>query len=801
MSDMSGTTWVGRSLPRREDDRLTTGAATFVDDIKLPRMLHAAILRSPHAHARILALDAEPARRMPGVLAVLTGEDARRVSRPLPSLIPLPVSVPAYCLAVGKVRYVGEPMAMVAAVDRATAEDAVERIRVEYEPLPPVIDAVAAIESKDPLVFEELGSNVLWHDTFTYGDVDARFAAARHVLRERFAIHRYVSTPLETYGVVARWESDGVTLWCPEQRPALVIRVVATVLGLPQSRVRLIAPDIGGSFGNKRKTPYLAAVALLAQMTGRPVKYVEDRRESLMALLHAANGVMDLSLALTADGRITALDVRDVVDEGANLLYSSLHTITKLTNTHGCYGVPAVRFEGFSVVTNKCPTGPNRGVGKPFMCFALERAVDLAARTLDLDPAEIRRRNFIPATAMPYDSPIGNQHDSGDYPATLEKALAMVGYDELRARQERLRLEGRWLGIGIASSVEPNSSNEAQHTLISGKPGPSGAGEAAMVRIELDGSVRVATGNIPAGQGHRTVISQIVADELGVTPDDVNVNSWFDSALNPWLYASGAFANKFAGTDTGAIVGAARRLRFRVLEIAAALTGVTSDRLELRDRGVWEHGADVPCLSLVDVAQIAYRDLLRLPVGLEPGLEARCYFVDRHANLVGPDRRVKVQLNYSNSAHIVVVEVDVATGAVKILRYVIVHDCGRELNPMIVEGLAHGATAHGIGGALLEEFVYDDQGQLLTASFMDYPKPTALDVPEFEIAAMESPSPVTPLGAKGVGEGGSIPSPAAIANAVADALAPLGVRITSLPLTPARVWEAIQSRAGQTRGA
>ena len=787
-----GAPWVGRPLPRREDDRLTTGAGTYVDDIKLPRMLHAAILRSPHAHARIVAVDVEPARRMSGVAAVLTGEDARALSRPLPSIIPLPVSVPVYCLAAGKVRFVGEPVAMVAAVDRATAEDAVERIRVEYEPLPPVMDAVAAIDTTDPLVYEELGSNVLWHDTFTYGDVDARFAAADHVLRERFTMHRYASTPLETYGVVTRWDSDGVTFWCPEQRVALVIRAIANVLGLPQSRIRMIGPDIGGSFGNKRKSPYLAATALLSRITGRPVKYVEDRRESLLALLHAANGVMDLSLALGADGRITAIDVRDVVDEGANLLYSSLHTITKLATTHGCYAVPAVRFEGFSVVTNKCPTGPNRGVGKPFMCFALERAVDMAARKLDLDPAEIRRRNFIPATAMPYDSPIGNQHDSGDYPATLEKALAMVGYDEVRARQERLRGEGRYLGIGIASSVEPNTSNEAQHSLVSGKPGPSGAGEAAMVRIELDGSVRVATGNVPAGQSHRTVISQIVADELGVTPDDVNVNAWFDSALNPWLYTSGAYANKFAGTDTGAIVGAARRLRDRVLEIASAMTGIAPDRLELRERGVWERGAETPRVSLVDIAQIAYRDLLRLPVGIEPGLEARYYFVDRHANLVGPDRRVKVQLNYANSAHVVVVEVDVATGHVKIVRYVIVHDCGVELNPMVVEGLAHGATTHGIGGALLEEFVYDDDGQLLTASFMDYPKPTALDVPHFEIAALESPSPVTPLGAKGVAEGGAIPAPAAIANAVEDALRPLGVRITSLPLTPARVWAAIQ---------
>ncbi len=788
-----GSRWVGRPLPRREDDRFTTGGGTFVDDLKFPRMLHAAFARSPHAHARIVRVDADAARRLPGVHAVLTGADAERLSRPLRPLIPVPLSVQAYCLATDKVRFVGDPVAAVAAVDRATAEDAAELIEVEYEPLPAVVDPFAAIEGKAGFVFDELKSNVVWHDSFTYGDAAGAFARAAHTVSERLSVHRYVSTPLETMGVIARWDNDGLTLWCNDQRPGFATQAIAAALQLPQSRIRLIAPDIGGGFGNKRKATYLAIASLLARLTGRPVKYVEDRRESLMGLVHAANQVMDISLALDPDGHILGMSVRDVVDEGANILNPTIHSVLKLTNMLNCYAVKALYFEGFAVLTNKCPSGPNRGIGKPFMCFAVERAVDLAARRLGLDPAEIRRRNFIPASAMPYESPIGNTHDSGDHHATLDKALTMAGYETLRREQEEARRQGRYVGIGMAAAVEPNTLNLSAYSLMTGKTDTSGVGEAALVRVEADGSVRVALGNVPSGQGYQTVVAQIVADELGVTPDDVNTATWFDSTLNPWLYCSGSFANKFSGTDVGAIIGAARLVREKILRVAGGMCEVEPDKLVLREGGVWQIGGDAPLLSLAAVANTTYRDLLRLPPGETPGLEARYYYVEPQANLISDDRRLRFQLTYSNSAHVVVTEVNPDTGAVKILRYVIVHDCGRELNPLLVEGMVHGATAHGIGGTLLEELVYDEHGQFLTGSLMDYLKPTALDVPKFEVGAIETPSPFTALGAKGVGEGGSIPSLAAITNSVEDALRPFGITLTSLPLTPARVWEAIEA--------
>lgn len=793
------TTVFGSGIRRREDPRLITGAATYTDDLTLPGMVHAAMLRSPHAHARIDVLDVAAAAGHPGVAAVLTGEDLARTMSPLRPLIPIPSPPATYPLAVGRVRYVGEPVVAVAAVDRATAEDAVDRIRVEYDPRPAVVDPERALEPGAPVLFDEMGTNVLWHDTLTYGDVDGAFTRAAHVVRERFQIHRYASTPLETFGVVARVEpgTGQVTLWSNDGRPGLASGVVASALGVPQSRLRLIAPDIGGGFGNKRKAPYLIVAAVLARRTGHPVKYVEDRRESLTALAHAANGVLELALALDADGRFLALDVRDVVDEGCNLQNPTLHNLLKLSNVVNCYRIGAVRIAAWSVLTNKCPSGANRGIGKPAMCFGIERLVDVAARRLGRDPIALREANFIQPEEMPYRTPVGARYDGGDYPATLRRALDLAGWRELVGQREAARREGRLVGLGLATAVEPSASNLSTYQIATRQPGTSGVGEGALVRMELDGSVRVAIGNVGSGQGYPTVVAQIVADELGVAPETVHVSPWFDSYENPWLYASGNFANKFSSTDTGAILGAARAVRGRILAIAAHLLEAAVEDLDLRDGAVGVRGAPGRSVTLTRVAAVAYRDLLALPPGLGGGLEARHYHVHPGADLPDSERRVGAQLAFSNSAHVVAVEVDPGTGAVRILRYAIAHDCGREINPLLVEGMVHGSTAHGIGATLLEEFVYDGEGQLLTTTLMDYLKPTALDVPAFRVASMETPSPDTPLGAKGVGEGGSIPSLAAITNAVEDALAPLGVTLTTLPLSPARLWEAMRHAAAR----
>ena len=785
------TPWVGAPFPVKEDVRLVAGRGRFTDDLGAPGMLHAAMLRSPHAHARIVSIDTRRAEALPGVAAVLVGADAARLSGPIRPLIPTTAAVPDYCLAVDRARYVGEPVAAVAAVDRATAEDALELIAVEYDPLPAVVDPHAAMQAGAPLLYPELGTNVVWHDTLTYGDVDGAMARAAGVLRERFAIQRYASTPLETFGVLATYDpgTDGYEFWTNDQRPGLTISILAASLRVPQARIRLHCPDIGGAFGNKRRPAYILVAALLSRKSGRPVKWIEDRVENLTALMHACNGVMDVELAYEADGTLLALHVRDVTDEGKNLLTPTQHNLIKLGNIANGYRIPAVRYEAWSVLTTKCPSGANRGIGKPFMCFAVERAMALLARRLELDPAELRLRNYVTASEMPYTTPPGAQYDSGDYPATLRRLLERFDYPGWRAEQARARREGRLLGIGIATSVEPAGTNLASYEIITGRRMVSGSAEAAMVRMEPDGHVRVAIGDPASGQSYETVIAQIVADELGLTPGDISVARGFDSAVSPWLYLSGNYSNKFSVTDVGAIVGAARLVADKLRRLAAHRLEIDAADLDLRDGAAVVRGAPDRRVAFTELARTAYADVLGLPPGETPGLEAHHAYQNPLAAPVDAQRRVRSQLVFSNAAHCCLVEVHPRTGGITLLKYVVVHDCGRELNPLIVEGMVHGSTVHGIGAALFEEFRYDEQGQLLTATLADYLKPTAADVPTIEAEALEHPSPFTALGAKGVGEGGAIPGPAAVANAVEDALAPFGATIRELPITPERVWE------------
>jgi 2-furoyl-CoA dehydrogenase large subunit len=792
--------WTGTALKRKEDPRLLTGKGRFLDDIKLAGMLHAAFVRSPYAHARVLSVDTSAALALPGVRGLITGQEARERSGSLRPLIPVPSDPPNYCLASDKVRYVGEPLAMVAAADRATAEDAAALVAVAYEELPVVVDVERAAEPDAPLLYEEAGSNVLWHDVFEYGDMAAGFAAADEVVAERYTIHRYASTPIECFGVIADWDpgQEVLTIHTNDQRPGLTIGVIAEALRLSETQVRLITPDIGGGFGNKRRPAYIVATALLAMECGRPVKYLEDRRENLTALMQACDGVMYLEAAIKRDGTVLALSVRDYADEGTNLISPCQHSLLKLGNMVNTYRIPAMRFEPYSVLTNKCPSGANRGIGKPFMCFAIERLMDRIAEHLDLDPAELRFRNLIQPDQFPYETPGGALYDSGDFPGTLRKALDLLDYASLREEQARARAEGRYLGIGISTAVEPASSNLAAYVLVTGKATSTGVGESAMVRMEPDGKARVTFGDVCSGQGYETAAAQVVADELGMHPNDVHVHAWFDSFTTPWMYSSGNYANKFATTDVGAIVGAAQKVRDKIITIAAHLLEAAPADLELRDGRVGVRGDPSQSRTLREIAQVAYRNLLALPAGFEPGLEATHYYSNPMAKLPDEDNRVRGQLIFTNAAHIALVEVDVETAQVKVLRYGVVHDCGKEINPMLVEGQVHGATVHGIGAALLEEFVYDENGQILTTTFMDYLKPTASDVPTIESDRLETPSPFTTLGTKGVGEGGAIPAPGCVANAVEDALRPLGVRITGLPLSPNRLWPLI--REGLARG-
>jgi 2-furoyl-CoA dehydrogenase large subunit len=770
--------YIGQPLARREDDRLTTGAGRYVDDIELPGMVHAAFLRSPYAHARIVSIDASQALALPGVHAVITGEDALARTKPMGTLVPTPRQIVHYCLAVGKVRFMGEPVAAVAADSRAIAEDALDRIVVEYDPLPVSADAETAMAPGAERLYDALDSNVLWHDRFVYGDVDRLFANAAHVVSQRFTIQRFASTPLETYGCIAAYDERdaSMSIWCNDGRPGVAISVVAGGLGLDESRLRFMTPDIGGGFGNKRRAAYLVIAGLLSMACGRPVKWIEDRQESLMALMHSADGHIDISLAVSADGDLQAVKVLDVVDEGNNLVNPTLHTILKFTNLVNAYRIQAAEFEGYAVLTNKCPSGANRGIGKVLMCFAMERLVDRVARELGLDPAELRRRNLIQPEQMPYTTPNGAFYDSGDFPATLQKALDAFGYTQRSPRPHSPSAQDRTRrGIGLAFAAEPSTSNSSSYIVTSGKQTTSGVGDAARVRVGVDGTVRVSLGNSPSGQGYETAVAQIAADMLDVDVDAVFVATGFDSYDAPWMAHSGNFSNKFAGTDTGAIVGACKKVKAKADAIAGHVEAQTGTRPSLRE-----------------VAAIAYRDLLRLPPGMEPGLDESCYYSNPVANLPDDQRRWRGQLVTTNACHLSEVEVDLDTGNVKVLRYLVVHDCGTEINPLIIEGQVHGSTLHGIATALLEEFRYDEAGQLQTASLMDYLKPTSVEAPNVESDHLETPSPFTPLGSKGVGEGGAVPAPACIANAVEDALWDLGVRINELPATPERIWSQLR---------
>jgi len=799
MSNME-TKWVGQALERTEDRRLLTTAGHFIDDLALPGLAHAAYVRSPHARARILHIDVRRALDHPGIHAVLTGDDVVQLTRPQRGRVPLPNSPKVYALAYQQVRYVGEPVVGIAAVDRATAEDAADLIRVEYDPLPPVLDPEEALQADAPVVFEEVGSNILWHSTFPYGDVEGAFAQADTVVDERVTIHRYASTPLETFGVMAQFEpaTQSYTIWGHTQQPAQDLHVLAAAMGISPGKIRLIVPPMGGSFGNKVRPLFIIAAALLARKAGRPVKWIEDRRESLLALGHAADGVMEMSAAVKRDGTILGIKFRNIENEGAGIDFAARHNLLMLSNIANCYRVRALSYEGYSVVTNRCPVVANRGIGKPFMCFAVERMVDAVARELKIDRSEIRFRNFIQPNEFPYDTPSGQTYDSGDYPEMLRRALAAIDYERLKGEQAESRKRGRLLGIGIATAVEPGGSNLSYGMLVSGPSQLlSGQGEAARVRLETDGSATVFTGGLDSGQGHATALAQIVADELGIDVRQIGVVTTFDSASHPYVMTSGVYSNKFHGHDTVAAIGAARKVREKLLKRAAARLEANIDDLDLRDGHIVVRGTPDKGLSVAQVASRAYWSLADEQPDGEPGLEAVYYYSNPLAKHPDEKKRVRVQLGFASAAHVAVVEVDPETFEIKVLRYVVIHDCGRQINPGIVEGQVHGAAAHGIAAALLEEFIYDETGQLLTTSFMDYLKPTAADLPNIEGDRLETPSPLTMLGTKGVGEGGAVVAPAAIASGVEDALTPLGIRIAALPIVPSRLWET--AAAGEKR--
>jgi carbon-monoxide dehydrogenase large subunit len=771
------TRWLGARIKRNEDPRLLTGHGLFVDDVQLPGMLHAAVLRSPHAHARLLRVDVRRAAEHPEVVLVLTHADLPpTLQQPLPKLIPHPTlrhHKTQYALAPDKVRHVGEPVAFVVATSRYAAEDALDLIEVEYEPLPAVVDLEEAAAGRPALVHEDIGTNVAAHYVQRVGDYEAARARAHRVVARRFVVDRGCASPLETRGVVAHWDPKvrQLTVWDSTQAPIPIRNGLAALLGLPQRDVRVVAPDVGGGFGPKIMMfyPEEVLVPLAAMRLGRPVKWVEDRREHFVATNHERTQIHDAEIAVDAEGRILGVRTVFLHDAGAYIPYGLIVPIVAECTLPGPYRIPNYHAEFRAVFTNKTIVSPYRGAGRPHGVFVMERLLDLAARELGLDRAEIRRRNFIQPDEFPYDVGLIYQdnaplvYDSGDYPAALERALEAVGYDRWPEEKALYRAQGRRVGLGFACYVEGSGI---------------GPYEGCRVTVEPSGKVYVATGVGTQGQGHFTSLAQVVADALGVDVRDVHVVTG-DTAAFGW--GTGTFASRAAVVAGSAAHLAAQAVREKALQVAATLLEASPQDLELVDGQVRVRGAPSRSVSLGEVARAANPLRGVIPSEWEgPGLEATRYFA--------PPRGT-----FANGVHAALVEVDPETATIRFLRYVVVHDCGVVLNPLILDGQIHGGVAQGIGGSFFERLVYDEYGQLLSGSFLDFQIPTAMEIPEIEVHHLETPSPLNPIGAKGAGEGGVIPVPALLAQAIEDALDDLDLEVTQMPLHPDALFRLIHS--------
>ncbi|WP_328309450.1 xanthine dehydrogenase family protein molybdopterin-binding subunit [Actinomycetospora sp. NBC_00405] len=777
---------------RDEDAALVSGAGRFVDDLDpLPGTLVAAIVRSPHPHAGIRGVDLARARAHPGVAAVIGPEEIGAAVRPFPLSTTTPM--PYLPSAVDTARYVGEPVAVVVAGDRYVAEDAAELVEVDYEPLDVVVDTHAALEPGAVLLHPEAGTNVATDRTFSFGAVDDAFARADHVVHGEYTFPRYSSVPMECYGVVAQWreESEGpaVECWANFHGPFTMVPVAAGSLGVPVSRFRLHVPaDIGGSFGIKSGIyPYVVLMALASKHAGRPVRWTEDRSEHLLASSSGAGRAMAFSAAVSRDGAVEALRVDLVDDVGAYLRPPEPSTLYRcFGNITGAYDVPAVAIRARAAVTNRAPTGLNRGFGGQQLYFGLERLMDAVAARTGLDVAEVRRRNLV--RAFPHRTPTGGLYDSGDYPAALDLLLAEGGYDELRARQESARGEGAYYGVGLALVVDPSGTNIGYVGLATPaserKPGRDKSGSTEIVRasVDLQGVVTVLLGSVPQGQGHATVARRVAARRLGLPVEQVRAVVDMDTASTPWTVTSGSYSSRFAPLVTSAVVAAVDRLAETVRAGASVLLGVDPAGLELADGSVRDPSSGASCLFR-HAAGVVHWDPGSLPEGAPARLATEGEFVPPEAVAATAEDRINSSLCYGFVAEMVGVRIDPDTLLVTLDRVATVHDAGTVLDPVLVEGQVLGALVHGLGGAAYEEFRYSPAGQPTSATFLDYLCPTSAET-AFELVSdhVSSPSPLTPLGAKGCGEGSSMSLPVAYANAVADALAPAGVTIDSLPL-------------------
>ena len=775
MATMAGPSrLIGAPIKRREDPRLVQGLSHYVDDIKLVNTLHCTFLRSDYAHADIKSIDTEAAENLSGVVKVITGSDIAGKVGSIPCAAEIEgLKVPDHpALAVGRVRFVGEPIAAVVATDPYIARDALDLIEVEYDELPAVVDLDAAIESDSTVIYDEFDDNIAFTMPLDAGDVDAAFAEADHVVSQRFVNQRLIPNSIEPRGVLAEYlPGEGtLTVWSSTQVPHHLKTILSLLLDLPEQLVRVIAPEVGGGFGSKLNVyPEEAVVAYLATQLRKPVKWIEKRSEGFTTTIHGRDQVDYVDMAVKNDGTITALRAKLLANMGAyhQLLTPIIPVLTYLMMP-GAYKIPNIKLELIGVFTNKMATDAYRGAGRPEATHIIERMVDLAAQKLGMDAKEIRFKNFPQPDEFPLEMATGVTYDSGNYQMSFNKALDTVDYASLRARQAELRGQGRYMGIGIATYAE-----------ICGM-GPSvgvagGGWESSTVRIERTGKVTVLTGVSPHGQGQETSFAQIVADEYGISIDDIVIIHG-DTGRQP--QGIGTFGSRATAVGGAALIIATQQVKEKMAQIAAHMLEANADDLVFEDGNIFVQGSPDSAVTFADVAATAHV-AVNLPPEVEPGLEATHFFEPSN-------------FTYPFGAHISIVEVDPETGEIDLQRYVAVDDCGNIINPLLVDGQVHGGIAQGLGQAMYEGAVYDENGQLLTGSFMDYAIPKATQVPRFETEHTTTPSPVNPLGVKGVGEAGTIASSPCLVNAVVDALSPFGVTDIDMPMTPNRVWQAIQ---------
>jgi carbon-monoxide dehydrogenase large subunit len=783
----NGGGYVGQAMRRKEDPRMITGRGRYVDDIVVPGALWMAVVRSPEAHARIVSIDTSAAEERGDVVGVFTGQDlAGDFVGPLPMVWAPPgveIKTPEHWpLALGAVKHVGDPVAVVLGTDRYSVADAAEDVLVEYDPLPVVTDPEAALTDGSPLVWEQFGTNRTHEFKLAGGDIDAALAEADVVVEQRLVNHRTAGAAIEPRGVLADPHADAVTLYSSTQIPHIARFVLCLVTGIPEDKLRIIAPDVGGGFGSKLQVyPEEALAVVLSRRLGRPIKWIESRSENMTTTHHGRDQINYVTLGAKRDGKLTGCRARIIADLGAyQLALTPFIPELGFPVMGGCYKIPAIDLTFEGVFTNKFATDAIRGAGRPEATYWIELTMDKLADELGIDRLELRRKNFIGKEEFPFTTALGITYDSGDYHATLDRLLERFDLDGFRREQSEQRDHGIYRGVGFSTWVEV--CGLAPSRIV----GPQGVGiqaafwESAMVRVHPSGSATVYTGTSPHGQGHDTTMAQIAADRLGLDPQQIEVIHG-DTDQGPWGWDT--YGSRTLSVGGEAVARAAERVQDKAKQICAALLEAAPEDIELADGTFRVRGSPDKFKTMAEIAGAAHIPPQELPTDIEPGLEATSAY--------DPENFV-----FPFGAHACVVDVDPETGKVTVVRYVAVDDCGPAINPMLIDGQVHGGVVHAIGQALYEQVVYDENGQLITGTFVDYALPTAAELPSFETDRLETPSPVNSLGVKGIGEAGTIAATPAVTAAVLDALAPLGVKWVDMPLTPRRVWEAIGEAKG-----